>query len=384
MTMVALNLVQTIAERNVDGTASRQWATRPNDQRYTSIDDLMSAVLDRRDRSTDTVMDLRSLRALNDGGELTFATRDNGRVEEWIPTNYAFQQLCQSIQAPASFIRTLPASLAADCLDHGLQRAPGRIQALTAGHELRGITGENYGRIWDVELVQAIKSVVDAGNGRWTVPTAFREANRPDIYPTVDPTTETTTLYASDRDVFLFLVDEQNPVQAGFLPDGSPDLFYRGFYAWNGECGGVSNGVATFLYRYVCQNRNIWGQKGFSRFSIKHTKHAAGRFASDLIPALTGFVDSSAAGLEHDLKAMKQARITSSDEDRFRFMGLQGFGPAESNKILARIVAEEGHAAETPFDYVQGITSVARSIPHQDVRIAYEQAGAKIMAQAMA
>lgn len=379
--MVALNLVQSIAERNVDGTASRQWATRPNDQRFTTMDDLMSAVLDRRDRSTDRVLSLADMTAEYGPRGLTINTFDN----QYTPTNYSFSQLCQSVSAPASYIRSLPGHLAAECLDHGLRGAAGHnIQALSAGNELRGITGENYGRIWDVELVQAIKNVVDAGNGRWTVPTAFREANRPDIYPTVDPTTETTTLYASDRDVFLFLVDELNPVQAGFLPDGSPDLFYRGFYAWNGECGGVSNGVATFLYRYVCQNRNIWGQKGFSRFSIKHTKHAAGRFASDLIPALTGFVDSSAASLEHDLKAMKRARITSTDDERFRFMGLQGFGPAESSKILTRIITEEGHAAETPFDYVQGITSIARSIPHQDTRIAYEQAGAKIMAQAMA
>lgn len=380
--MVALNLVQSIAERNVDGTASRQWATRPNDQRYTSIDALMSAVLDRRDTSTDTVVDLRGMHAGLYDGRLSFMASEHTAPLE--PTNYSFGQLCQSIAAPASYLRTLPGQLAADCLNTGFSQSAGRVQALHAGRELRGITGENYGRIWDVELVQAIKNVVDAGNGRWTVPTAFREANRPDIYPTVDPTTETTTLYASDRDIFMFLVDELNPVQAGFLPDGSPDLFYRGFYAWNGECGGVSNGVATFLYRYVCQNRNIWGQKGFSRFSIKHTKHAAGRFASDLIPALTGFVDSSAASLEHDLVAMKRARITSTDDERFRFMGLQGFGPAESSKILTRIITEEGHPAETPFDYIQGITSMARSIPHQDTRIAYEQAGAKIMAQAMA
>lgn len=373
--MTILTPVQHIAERSVDGTASRQWATRPADQRYTSIDDLMSAVLDRRDRSRDTVLDLSSLRAdVHDGTLL---------IGDLTPTNYAFGQLCQHVQAPASYVRTLPARLAADCLNTGLARASGRVQALHAGSDLRGLTGENYGRIWDVELVQAIKSVVDAGNGRWTVPTAFREANHPDLYPTVDPTTETTTLYASDRDVFLFLVDELNPVQAGFLPDGSPDLFYRGFYAWNGECGGVSNGVATFLYRYVCQNRNIWGQKGFSRFSIKHTRHAASRFASDLIPALTGFVDSSAKGLESDLWAMKQARITRTDEERARFIGLQGFGPAEGRAILQRVVDEEGHAAETPFDYVQGITSMARRLQHQDVRIAYEAAGAKLMASAL-
>jgi hypothetical protein len=50
--------------------------------------------------------------------------------------------------------------------------------------------------------------------------------------PHVDITQDTTTLYASDRDVFLFLVDDLNPIEAGRLPDGSPDLYFRGFYCW--------------------------------------------------------------------------------------------------------------------------------------------------------
>jgi hypothetical protein len=35
--------------------------------------------------------------------------------------------------------------------------------------------------------------------------------------PRVDVTRDTTTLYASDRDVFLFLVDDLNPIEAGRL-----------------------------------------------------------------------------------------------------------------------------------------------------------------------
>jgi hypothetical protein len=41
----------------------------------------------------------------------------------------------------------------------------------------------------------------------------------------------TTTLYASDRDVFLFLVDDTHPIEAGRLPNGDPDLYFRGFCA---------------------------------------------------------------------------------------------------------------------------------------------------------
>lgn len=41
-------------------------------------------------------------------------------------------------------------------------------------------------------------------------------------------TKEPTTLYASDRNVFLFLVGDPNPIEAGLLPDGSRDLYSRG------------------------------------------------------------------------------------------------------------------------------------------------------------
>lgn len=41
--------------------------------------------------------------------------------------------------------------------------------------------------------------------------------------PQVGVTRDTTTLYAPDRDVFLFLVDDLNLIDAGRLPDGLPD-----------------------------------------------------------------------------------------------------------------------------------------------------------------
>jgi len=43
--------------------------------------------------------------------------------------------------------------------------------------------------------------------------------------------------------VFLFLVHDLNPIEAGRLPDGSPDLYFRGFYCWNSEVGAKTLGV---------------------------------------------------------------------------------------------------------------------------------------------
>ncbi len=105
--------------------------------------------------------------------------------------------------------------------------------------------------------------------------------------PRVDVSQDTTTLYASDRDVFIFLVDDLNPIEAGKLPNGDPDLFFRGFYAWNSEVGSTTLGVATFYLRAVCMNRNIWGAENFQEIRIRHSKYAPNRFAHEAAPALT-------------------------------------------------------------------------------------------------
>jgi choline dehydrogenase-like flavoprotein len=61
------------------------------------------------------------------------------------------------------------------------------------------------------------------GWARWKVPRML-DWNTMTHNPFVDVTKVTTTLYASDRDVFLFLLDDTHPIEAGRLPDGSPDL----------------------------------------------------------------------------------------------------------------------------------------------------------------
>jgi hypothetical protein len=160
--------------------------------------------------------------------------------------------------------------------------------------------------------------------------------------PMVDITADTTTLYASDRDVFLFLVDDLNPIEAGKLPDGSPDLYFRGFYCWNSEVGAKALGIASFYLRAVCQNRNLWGVEDFEEISIRHSKYAANRFAHEAAPALSRF------------------------------------GKAETAKIIDTVLAEEGRKPESVFDFVQGITALARGKAQQDVRLDLETRAKKL------
>lgn len=85
--------------------------------------------------------------------------------------------------------------------------------------ELRAVTGPDYGRVYDHELVDAVRRIAGDGTGdtRWKVPGELDWSTG--IYnPRVDITKDTATLYASGRDVFMFLVDDLNPIEAGRLP----------------------------------------------------------------------------------------------------------------------------------------------------------------------
>jgi len=133
----------------------------------------------------------------------------------------------------AGYLRGLPAPIAGINLQYGLTHHRAEmVKTYTTEDgrtELRAVTGPDYGRIHDHELVDSVMRIAGNGTGdtRWKVPGVL-DWSTMTYNPRVDISKDTTTLYASDRDVFLFLCDDLNPIEAGRLPDGSPDLYFAG------------------------------------------------------------------------------------------------------------------------------------------------------------
>ncbi|OWJ64634.1 DUF932 domain-containing protein [Inquilinus limosus] len=360
------------------GRVSSEWFSRPDDERYLSLSDLHAAVLARAQRATARTVESRAVRieASRDDAE-RLALIVPGRDEPVSPTHWSFGQFCTLIGAPSTYLRQLPAPLAGINLQHGLLSHRGELvktlEAETGRIELRAVTGPDYGRIWDHELVAAVQRIAGDGTGdtRWKVPGVLDWATMTHN-PFIDVTRETTTLYASDRDVFLFLVDDTHPIEAGRLPNGEPDLYFRGFYAWNSEVGSKTLGIASFYLRAVCQNRNLWGVEGFEEITIRHSKFAAQRFAHEAAPALDGFANSSPAPFVAGIKAARERIVARTEEDRQAFLRKRGFSKPETARIIATVLNEEGHPPESLFDFVQGITALARTKPHQDGRLELE------------
>ena len=370
------------------GRVSSEWFSRPDDERFLSLSELHAAVKARADRATARTVETSAVRveASRDDAE-RLALILPGCDVPVTPTHWSFGQLCSLIGAPSGYLRQLPAPLAGINMQHGLLSHRAELMKTLETDdgrvELRAVTGPDYGRIWDHELVAAVMKIAGDGTGdtRWKVP-GLLDWSTMTHNPFVEVTKDTTTLYASDRDVFLFLVDDAHPIEAGRLPNGDPDLFFRGFYAWNSEVGSKTLGIASFYLRAVCMNRNIWGAEGFEEISIRHSKLAANRFAHEASPALENFATSSPMPFMAGIKAARERLVARTDDDRQNFLRKRGFSKGDTDRIIATVLEEEGHPPASIFDFVQGITAVARDKPHQDSRLELEGKASKLLAAA--
>lgn len=353
--------------------AHAQWASRPDDERFLTLADLSKAVHARKDISREPVMTLgqlsSTLHADNNGG--IYANGQNGKATF---THHAFGQLATLAEAPASYLRRLPAQMALDNVQYGLkQNAPESTKLLVIpslpnrNGLFMGLTGPNYGRIWDADVADTLLANND---GTWQVPSAS--------YSNANPL-RATTLYAGESNIFVFLVDPNHPVEV------KGETLFRGFYAWNSEVGDSVFGLCTFLYRVVCDNRIIWGTKEINEVTIRHTSGGPDRFAIEAAPALLAYAESSTRVLEDQITRAKMLSIAQASsttpvaDAAAEWLKKQGFTAKIAKAAVQCAIDEEGDPS-TLWNIVQGLTAHARSIEHTDTRVKLESQAGALMA----
>ena len=103
------------------GRVSSEWFSRPDDERFLSLSDLYGAIKSRSERARTRTVESPDIRVE--------ATRDNaerlalivpGEGQALAPTHWSYGQLCSLVGAPSTYMRQLPAPLAAINLQHGL------------------------------------------------------------------------------------------------------------------------------------------------------------------------------------------------------------------------------------------------------------------------
>ena len=89
--------------------------------------------------------------------------------------------------------------------------------------------------------------------------------------------------------------------------------------------------------------------------------------------------NSSPQPFVNGIKAARERIVARTDEDRSDFLRARGFSKAETGKIIETVLAEEGRPPESIFDFVQGITALARDKAHQDARLYMEGKAKKLL-----
>lgn len=346
--------------------ANRQWASRPAEERFTSLLAMHATMVERRRASRESVLPSRALSAApsDDNRGLQIIGPSGNAVA---PTHWSFGQIASLIGAPAGYLRELPAPVAADCVNWGLKVARDAqdvgvlLRREDDGVTLRAATGPRYGRIWNADVLSAlIDRFGDGRTGAFRVPGEFGRE--------VEVTTDNTTLFAGDRDMFVFLADETNRIELPGRRNGRTGTLARGFFVWNSEEGNTTLGVKTFLFDYVCCNRIVWGAHELEEIRIRHTASAPGRFLEEVAPALQAYANASAG---KTLRVIEDARKQRVEQDLDTFLASR-FGARIGDRIKAVHLAEEGRPIETVWDVVAGATAYARSIPWTADRVAME------------
>lgn len=360
--------------------ASREWAKRPADERYTSLVDLRDRALAAKARSVAKVVPTKAIHfTAGEDHKSLFVGGPDGQTTAL--TNWSFGQLCGLGRAPAGYLRDLPSELVADNLNYGIQfrREIDEIGVLVqrgvlsddamAQTELRAATGPNYGRIWNADIAMSLVDRFGDGlTGDFRVPGEFGKS--------VAVSKANTTLYASDRDMFVFLADETNRVDVHNRRSGAPGSLARGFFVWNSEVGSTTFGVAFFLFDYACSNRIVWGAQQYTELRIRHTVSAPDKWIDQVQPVLADYVEASAKPIEDTIKAAQARKIAGDLDD---FLKARKFSLSAIRGIKDAHEADEGRPIETLWDAVTGITAHARSIAYQDERVAVERTAGKLL-----
>ena len=350
--------------------ASNQWVSRPADERFVSLHDMQDHFDTIRRNSREVIAPSKKLRAAPAPSNGIVITGPNGHA--YAPTHHAFGQIATLAGAPAGYLRKLPAPVAADCINYGLQveREVSDVGILLTRSDaieptIRAATGPRYGRIWNGDITRALTDRFGDGvTGEWKVPGEFGKA--------VSVTKENTTLFAGDRDMFIFLADETNRIEIANRRNGQPGSMARGFFVWNSEVGDKVFGFGTFMFDYVCANRIVWGASEYKEIRIRHTASAPDKFLDQIRPALIDYANSSTLQIENKISMAQQTKIDKLDE----FLATR-FGNKEVEAIKAAHILEEQRPIETVWDAVTGATAWAKGKTWQDDRVdAERKAGA--------
>jgi len=374
--------------------ASNQWANRPDDERFASLQELHDAVSTYRGTAREATVPFNTLRVEAQDGDVKLVGKSNTPARL---TNWAFGQLATSVGAPANYMRSLPATLAVQNLNHGLAKTEDRTDRSILFHAngdllTRAFSSEKYTRIWNSDVTERLLKLPSD----WTVPPArpARQGQKGTRIATVaDVLTGAKSglsinvgdeiapagLYASDHDMFVFMVNDDKRISE----PGNPDGLARGFFVSNSEVGAASFVITKFLYRTVCGNHIVWGAKQVSEIRIKHIGDADARASMEISGELVKYADESASEDEARILRASQFRLgMTKDEVLDRLFSIKNLNISKQKLNAAydaTVVNDPNVDPNSAWGVAQGLTRISQDAKFADERVALDRAAGKVL-----
>lgn len=361
-------------------SASQQWATRPADERYSSLADMLTAAEQDRTTCKRAIVPADSVEAVADGSRLLLLGKSTGTRANL--TNWSYSQLAAIAGAPGGYLRTLPAQLAADCLNVGLQRTAEKrdkhaLLLRNGGpaetpYTVRALTSEKYSRLWDARPVRHLLELQQR-HPEWQLPMSWNNIRE--------------GAYRGDRDMFVFMTNGgsiiEDPTLMKAWHDGSSQgngQMYRGIIVRNSEVGAASLSVQTFLFRFVCGNHIIWHADNVEMKSRRHVGLTT-EDAEVMINKALRIADASAAKDQQQIAAVAALAYGKDKDDviaRARKDGL-----TETDATGAYDAAERHNEnPRSTWGIVNGITRHSQTYANQDDRTELDNIAGKILQRA--
>lgn len=361
-------------------TASRQYATRPADERFPSLQAMIEAAQHDRELSAERLYTLKDLKVQPGGDKdlMLASSKGAARFSHW-----SFGQFCSMVGAPARFLRDdLSPEIASDVLNYRIGESPVGTQAnvLVRGANgmpptVRAATSESYGRVWDSELYSAIdRQIVQHGSsagGDWTLPPTWSG--------------ETAGAYRGDRDSFLILTNGGSIVTDPTLINrpGTDGSMYRGLLVRNSEVGASSIVIESILYRYVCGNHMLWGAAIDRQFRRRHVGGVkalrdtlreigtiAHRWANHSGQRDQAIIDSLIA---NEIATTREGVI-----DQLRAMGAT---QDQAERAYDSCVRTEPASPRSYWGIAQGLTRISQETGYQDDRYQLDKLAGLVIAR---
>ena len=302
-----------MSKSNLYAACTRQWATRPADERFWTLADARAACKRYADTAEEHDLDFGAEALLVAEGDNLALTLDGGRGNRLATfTNWGFGQVARMAGAPAEYLRKLPPHLAAQCVEAGLDKHFAGREDMTCKalvHDngttvLRALTSDKYSRFWNWEVFERLCGLEQQG---WRVPPG-RPAKGDD--PSARPATEADCL--NDRMAGLG-IKPGDPIACRRASTPATmtcsrswstrstesttvrtAVLARGFFVQNSEVGASALRVTFFHYRHVCGNHIVWDASNVIEVAVRHVGDVGGRFHVELAASVQKYLTASA------------------------------------------------------------------------------------------